>query len=67
MPFFGDSIREDVLEWVKSEIARLERLDPPERRALLPFQGLLNDLEDSGVVGTKLEHRLFRRIHNLRQ
>ena len=58
MPFFEDSIREDVLEWVKGEIARLERLDPPERRALLPFQGLLNDLEDSNVVGAKLAQRI---------
>ena len=58
MPFFEDSIREDVLEWAKSEIARLERLDPPERRALLPFQGLLNDLEDSDVVGAKLAQRI---------
>lgn len=58
MPFFEDSIREDVLEWAKSEIARLERLDSPERRALLPFQGLLNDLEDSGVVGAKLAQRI---------
>ena len=58
MPFFEDSIREDVLEWAKGEIARLERLDPPERRALLPFQGLLNDLEDSDVVGAKLAQRI---------
>ncbi|MBJ6127552.1 hypothetical protein [Microvirga splendida] len=58
MPFFEDSIRDDVLTWVKGEIARLERLDPPERRALLPFQGLLNDLEDSGVVGAKLAQRI---------
>ena len=58
MPFFEDSIREDVLEWVKGEIARLERLDPPERRALLPFQGLLNDLEDSDVAGAKLAQRI---------
>jgi hypothetical protein len=49
MPFFEDSIRLDVLTWVKGEIARLERLDPPDRRALLPFQGLLNDLEDSSA------------------
>lgn len=54
MPFFEDSIREDVLTWAKGEIARLERLDPPERRALLPFQGLLNDFEDSDVAGAKL-------------
>ena len=46
------------LTWVKGEIARLERLDPPERRALLPFQGLLNDLEDSDVVGAKLAQRI---------
>ena len=58
MPFFEDSIRDDVLEWVKGEIARLERLDPPERRALLPFQGLLNDLEDSDVAGAKLAQRI---------
>ncbi|ANY81327.1 hypothetical protein BB934_26460 [Microvirga ossetica] len=58
MPFFEDSIREDVLEWVKGEIARLERLNPPERRALLPFQGLLNNLEDSDVVGAKLAQRI---------
>ena len=58
MPFFEDSIREDVLEWAKREIARLERLDPPERRALLPFQGLLNDLEDSDVAGAKLAQRI---------
>ena len=58
MPFFEDSIRDDVLEWVKGEIARLERLDPPERRALLPFQGLLNDLEDSDVFGAKLAQRI---------
>lgn len=31
IPFFEDSIREDVLEWVKSAIARLERLAPPRR------------------------------------
>ncbi|WP_201862212.1 hypothetical protein [Microvirga soli] len=58
MPFFEDSIREDVLEWAKGEIACLERLDPPERQALLPFQGLLNDLEDSDVVGAKLAQRI---------
>jgi hypothetical protein len=58
MPFFEDSIREDVLEWVKGEIARLERLDPPERQALLSFQGLLNDLDDSDVAGAKLAERI---------
>jgi hypothetical protein len=59
MPFFEDSIREDILEWVKGEIARLERLDPPERQALLPFQGLLNDLEDSSVFGAKLAQSIY--------
>ncbi|GEO13651.1 hypothetical protein [Microvirga aerophila] len=54
MPFFENNIREDVLEWVKSEIGRLERLDTPERRAVLPFQELLNDLEGSSVFGAKL-------------
>jgi hypothetical protein len=58
MPFFEDSLREDVFAWVKAEIARLDRLDPPERRALLPFQGLLNDLEDSSVVGARLAQRI---------
>jgi hypothetical protein len=57
MPFFEDSIREDVLTWVKGEIARLERLDPPERQALLPFQALLNDLDDSDIAGAKLAQR----------
>ncbi|WP_147282443.1 hypothetical protein [Microvirga subterranea] len=59
MPFYEDSLREDVLEWVKGEIARLERLDPLECRALLPFRGLLNDLEDSNVVGAKLAQRIY--------
>jgi hypothetical protein len=59
MPFFEGSIRDDVLEWVKSEIAHLERLDPPERRALLPFQGLLNELEDSKVFGAKLAQSIY--------
>lgn len=58
MPFFEDSLREDVLEWAKGEITRLERLDPPERRALLPFQGLLNDLADTNVFGAKLAQRI---------
>ena len=59
MPFFEDSIREDVLEWAKGEIARLERLDPPKRRALLPFHELLNDLEDSSVFGAKLAQSIY--------
>jgi hypothetical protein len=59
MPFFEDSIRQDVLTWAKGEIARLERLDPPKRRALLPFQGLLNDLEDSNVFGAKLVQSIY--------
>jgi hypothetical protein len=58
MPFFEDSLREDVLEWAKGEIARLERLDAPERRALLPFQGLLSDLADTNVFGAKLARRI---------
>ncbi|WP_201859347.1 hypothetical protein [Microvirga soli] len=59
MPFFEDSIREDVLTWVKGEIARLERLEPPERQALLPFQELLNDLEASSVFGAKLAQSIY--------
>jgi hypothetical protein len=58
MPFFEDSLREDVLEWAKGEIARLERLDPLERRALFPFQGLLKDLADTNVFGAKLAQRI---------
>jgi len=42
MPFIGGSIRLDVLEWAKREIARLERLHVSERWALDPFQELLN-------------------------
>jgi hypothetical protein len=59
MPFFEDSIRDDILTWVKGEIARLERLDPPERSTLLPLQGLLNDLEDPDVFGAKLAHSIY--------
>jgi hypothetical protein len=58
MPFFEDSIREDILEWVKGEIARLERLDPPEHRAHIPLQGLLNDLGGSDVAGAKLAQNI---------
>jgi hypothetical protein len=59
MPFFEDSLREDVLTWVKGEIARLERLDPPERQALIRFQELLNALEDSSVFGAKLAQSIY--------
>jgi hypothetical protein len=59
MPFLEDSLREDVLEWAKGEIARLERLDPPERQALLSFQELLNDLEDPRVFGAKLAQSIY--------
>jgi hypothetical protein len=59
MPFFGDSIRLDVLNWAKREIARLERLDVSERRALPPFKGLRNTLEKSEVTDAELSERIY--------
>jgi hypothetical protein len=59
MPFFENSLRLDVLKWAKREIARLERVDAPDPRALLPLQGLLDVLRDAETADTKLAQSIY--------